>query len=66
MLLYKISEIMKNKMLFLIFLGFDTTVSSMQILETQQSIDNRYCSKSLQCRCVNWFIMLYYGGIKYH
>ncbi|KAJ7405694.1 hypothetical protein WISP_137945 [Willisornis vidua] len=27
----------------------DTTVSSIQILETQQSIDNRYCSKDLQC-----------------
>lgn len=53
-------------MLFLIFLGFDTTVSSIQILETQQSIDSRYCSKNLQCRYVNWFIMLYYGGIKYH
>uniref|UniRef100_A0A8C8RDH7 Myelin gene regulatory factor C-terminal domain-containing protein n=1 Tax=Pelusios castaneus TaxID=367368 RepID=A0A8C8RDH7_9SAUR len=27
----------------------DTTISSMQILETQQKIDRRYCSKSLQC-----------------
>uniref|UniRef100_A0A8C0EJ67 Myelin gene regulatory factor C-terminal domain-containing protein n=1 Tax=Bubo bubo TaxID=30461 RepID=A0A8C0EJ67_BUBBB len=44
-----ISEIIKNKTLFLIFLGIDTTISSIQILETQQSIDNRYCSKNLQC-----------------
>ncbi|XP_019135422.1 myelin regulatory factor-like protein isoform X3 [Corvus cornix cornix] len=27
----------------------DTTVSSIQILETQQSIDNRYCRKNLHC-----------------
>uniref|UniRef100_A0A8B9FHC0 Myelin gene regulatory factor C-terminal domain-containing protein n=1 Tax=Amazona collaria TaxID=241587 RepID=A0A8B9FHC0_9PSIT len=27
----------------------NTTVSSIQILETQQSIDNTYCSKNLQC-----------------
>ncbi|KFO90167.1 Myelin regulatory factor-like, partial [Buceros rhinoceros silvestris] len=58
MLLSKISEIMKNKMLFLIFLGFDTTVSSMQILETQQSIDSRYCSKSLQCRTGNYSFVI--------
>ncbi|KFQ84894.1 Myelin regulatory factor-like, partial [Phoenicopterus ruber ruber] len=32
----------------------DTTISSIQILETQQSIDNRYCSKSLQCRSGNY------------
>uniref|UniRef100_A0A8D0F0Q4 Myelin gene regulatory factor C-terminal domain-containing protein n=1 Tax=Strix occidentalis caurina TaxID=311401 RepID=A0A8D0F0Q4_STROC len=44
-----ICEIIKNKTLFLIFLGIDTTISSIQILETQQSIDNRYCSKNLQC-----------------
>lgn len=49
MLLSKISEAIKNKTLFLIFLGIDTTISSIQILETQQSIDNRYCSKNLQC-----------------
>uniref|UniRef100_A0A8B9S9E8 Myelin regulatory factor like n=1 Tax=Apteryx owenii TaxID=8824 RepID=A0A8B9S9E8_APTOW len=28
----------------------DTTIRSIQILETQQSIDSRYCSKNLQCR----------------
>uniref|UniRef100_A0A8C4V1P5 Myelin gene regulatory factor C-terminal domain-containing protein n=1 Tax=Falco tinnunculus TaxID=100819 RepID=A0A8C4V1P5_FALTI len=44
-----ISEIIKNKTLFLIFLGIDTTISSIQILETQQSIDSRYCGKNLQC-----------------
>uniref|UniRef100_H0Z9G1 Myelin gene regulatory factor C-terminal domain-containing protein n=1 Tax=Taeniopygia guttata TaxID=59729 RepID=H0Z9G1_TAEGU len=27
----------------------DTTISSIKILETQQSIDKRYCSKNLQC-----------------
>ncbi|XP_067420132.1 myelin regulatory factor-like protein [Emydura macquarii macquarii] len=32
----------------------DTTISSMQILETQQKIDRRYCSKSLQCRSGNY------------
>ncbi|KAK4832586.1 hypothetical protein QYF61_024377, partial [Mycteria americana] len=32
----------------------DTTISSIQILETQQSIDNRYCSKNLQCRSGNY------------
>nr|XP_006121658.2 myelin regulatory factor-like protein [Pelodiscus sinensis] len=32
----------------------DTTVSSMQILETQQKIDRRYCSKGLQCRSGNY------------
>ncbi|KAI1238946.1 hypothetical protein IHE44_0012041 [Lamprotornis superbus] len=50
----KISEIIKNKPLFLIFLGIDTTISSIQILETQQSIDNRYCSKNLQCSSGNY------------
>uniref|UniRef100_A0A8B9S2P9 Myelin gene regulatory factor C-terminal domain-containing protein n=1 Tax=Accipiter nisus TaxID=211598 RepID=A0A8B9S2P9_9AVES len=45
----KISDIIKNKTVFFIFLGIDTTISSIQILETQQSIDNRYCSKNLQC-----------------
>uniref|UniRef100_A0A8C9N2Y2 Myelin gene regulatory factor C-terminal domain-containing protein n=1 Tax=Serinus canaria TaxID=9135 RepID=A0A8C9N2Y2_SERCA len=49
MLLSITSEIIKKKLLFLIFLGIDTTVSSIQILQTQQSIDNRYCSKNLQC-----------------
>uniref|UniRef100_A0A8C0BMK8 Myelin gene regulatory factor C-terminal domain-containing protein n=1 Tax=Buteo japonicus TaxID=224669 RepID=A0A8C0BMK8_9AVES len=39
----------KNKTVFFMFLGIDTTISSIQILETQQSIDNRYCSKNLQC-----------------
>uniref|UniRef100_A0A8D2QKS4 Myelin gene regulatory factor C-terminal domain-containing protein n=1 Tax=Zosterops lateralis melanops TaxID=1220523 RepID=A0A8D2QKS4_ZOSLA len=38
-----------NKPLFLIFLGIDTTVSSIQILETQQRIDHRHCSKNPQC-----------------
>ncbi|XP_010135151.1 PREDICTED: myelin regulatory factor-like protein [Buceros rhinoceros silvestris] len=37
---------------------FDTTVSSMQILETQQSIDSRYCSKSLQCRTGNYSFVI--------
>ncbi|RMC09964.1 hypothetical protein DUI87_12754 [Hirundo rustica rustica] len=32
----------------------DTTISSIQILETQQSIDNRYCSKNLQCSSGNY------------
>ncbi|XP_021240822.1 myelin regulatory factor-like protein isoform X1 [Numida meleagris] len=32
----------------------DTTISSIQILETQQLIDNRYCSKNLQCRSGNY------------
>ncbi|XP_066490624.1 myelin regulatory factor-like protein [Tiliqua scincoides] len=32
----------------------DTTISSMQILETQQKIDHRYCSKNLQCRSGNY------------
>ncbi|KFW69593.1 Myelin regulatory factor-like, partial [Pygoscelis adeliae] len=54
MLLSKISEINKKKTLFLIFLGIDTTISSIQILETQQRIDNRYCSKNLQCRSGNY------------
>uniref|UniRef100_A0A8C4K6W5 Myelin gene regulatory factor C-terminal domain-containing protein n=1 Tax=Dromaius novaehollandiae TaxID=8790 RepID=A0A8C4K6W5_DRONO len=44
------SETIKKKTLFLIFLGIDTTASSIHILETQQSIDSRYCSKNLQCR----------------
>ncbi|OWK56091.1 Myelin regulatory factor-like protein [Lonchura striata] len=32
----------------------DTTISSIQILETQQSIDKRYCSKNLQCSSGNY------------
>ncbi|XP_041873718.1 myelin regulatory factor-like protein isoform X4 [Corvus kubaryi] len=32
----------------------DTTVSSIQILETQQSIDNRYCRKNLHCSSGNF------------
>ncbi|KAM9264057.1 myelin regulatory factor-like protein [Cariama cristata] len=32
----------------------DTTIRSIQILETQQSIDNHYCSKNLQCRSGNY------------
>ncbi|KAF2974701.1 hypothetical protein EK904_001568 [Melospiza melodia maxima] len=32
----------------------DTTISSIQILQTQQSIDNRYCSKNLQCSSGNY------------
>ncbi|XP_076188946.1 myelin regulatory factor-like protein [Aptenodytes patagonicus] len=32
----------------------DTTISSIQILETQQRIDNRYCSKNLRCRSGNY------------
>ncbi|KFQ39452.1 Myelin regulatory factor-like, partial [Mesitornis unicolor] len=58
MLLSKISEIIKKKTLFLIFLGIDTTISSIQILETQQSIDNRYCSKNLQCRSGNYSYLI--------
>ncbi|KFV59587.1 Myelin regulatory factor-like, partial [Gavia stellata] len=54
MLLSKISEIIKKKTLFLIFLGIDTTISSIKILETQQSIDNRYCNKNLQCGSGNY------------
>ncbi|KGL79080.1 Myelin regulatory factor-like, partial [Tinamus guttatus] len=54
MLLSMTSEIIKKKTLFLIFLGIDTTVSSIQILETQQIIDSRYCSKKLQCRFGNY------------
>lgn len=46
---FKISETNKKKMLFFIFLGIDTTISSIQILETQQRIDSRYC-KNPQCR----------------
>ncbi|KFZ64059.1 Myelin regulatory factor-like, partial [Podiceps cristatus] len=49
-----ISEISKRKILVLIFLGIDTTISSIQILETHQSIDNRYCSKNLQCSSGNY------------
>uniref|UniRef100_A0A8B9PYE4 Myelin regulatory factor like n=1 Tax=Apteryx owenii TaxID=8824 RepID=A0A8B9PYE4_APTOW len=54
MLLSKTSEIIKKKTLFLMFLGIDTTIRSIQILETQQSIDSRYCSKNLQCRSGNY------------
>uniref|UniRef100_A0A8C0HID1 Myelin regulatory factor like n=1 Tax=Chelonoidis abingdonii TaxID=106734 RepID=A0A8C0HID1_CHEAB len=43
-----------EKKLFLMFLGIDTTISSMQILETQQKIDRRYCNKGLQCRSGNY------------
>uniref|UniRef100_A0A8D0DUY2 Myelin regulatory factor like n=1 Tax=Salvator merianae TaxID=96440 RepID=A0A8D0DUY2_SALMN len=32
----------------------DTRISSMQILETQQKIDHRYCSKDLQCGSGNY------------
>ncbi|RLW06297.1 hypothetical protein DV515_00004504, partial [Chloebia gouldiae] len=32
----------------------DTTISSIQILETQQIIDKRYCSKNLQCSSGNY------------
>ncbi|XP_048156560.1 myelin regulatory factor-like protein isoform X2 [Corvus hawaiiensis] len=32
----------------------DATVSSIQILETQQSIDNRYCRKNLHCSSGNF------------
>ncbi|XP_052524915.1 myelin regulatory factor-like protein isoform X4 [Tympanuchus pallidicinctus] len=32
----------------------DTTIRSVQILETQQLIDSRYCSKNLQCRSGNY------------
>ncbi|KAM9292462.1 myelin regulatory factor-like protein [Morus bassanus] len=32
----------------------DTTISSIQILETHQSIDNQYYSKNLQCRSGNY------------
>ncbi|XP_074020302.1 myelin regulatory factor-like protein [Numenius arquata] len=36
----------------------DTTLSSIQILETQQRIDSRYCSKNLQCRNGNYSYVL--------
>ncbi|XP_027749098.1 myelin regulatory factor-like protein [Empidonax traillii] len=36
----------------------DTTISSIQILETQQSIDNRYCSKNLQCSSGNYSFVI--------
>ncbi|EPY85117.1 myelin gene regulatory factor-like protein [Camelus ferus] len=29
--------------------GIDTTISSIQIMEIQQTIDRRFCSRSLQC-----------------
>ncbi|OXB83564.1 UNVERIFIED_CONTAM: hypothetical protein H355_011383 [Colinus virginianus] len=32
----------------------DTTISSIQILETQQLIDSRYCSENPQCRSGNY------------
>ncbi|XP_054844889.1 myelin regulatory factor-like protein [Eublepharis macularius] len=32
----------------------DTTIISMQILQTQQKIDQRYCNKNLQCRSGNY------------
>ncbi|XP_060100392.1 myelin regulatory factor-like protein [Heteronotia binoei] len=32
----------------------DTTITSMQILQTQQKIDHRYCSKNLQCGSGNY------------
>lgn len=35
--------------LFLLNSGIDTTISSIQIMEIQQIIDHRYCSRSLQC-----------------
>uniref|UniRef100_A0A8C0H7N9 Myelin regulatory factor like n=1 Tax=Chelonoidis abingdonii TaxID=106734 RepID=A0A8C0H7N9_CHEAB len=40
---------LKYELLLLLELGIDTTISSMQILETQQKIDRRYCNKGLQC-----------------
>uniref|UniRef100_A0A8C3RJL1 Uncharacterized protein n=1 Tax=Chelydra serpentina TaxID=8475 RepID=A0A8C3RJL1_CHESE len=40
---------LKHEFLLLLELRIDTTISSMQILETQQKIDRRYCSKGLQC-----------------
>ena len=39
--------------LFLLNSGIDTTISSIQIMEIQQIIDRRYCSRSLQCGCVS-------------
>ncbi|XP_038009850.1 myelin regulatory factor-like protein isoform X1 [Motacilla alba alba] len=36
----------------------DTTISSIQILQTQQSIDNRYCSKNLQCSSGNYSYLI--------
>ncbi|MBZ3891807.1 Myelin regulatory factor-like protein [Sciurus carolinensis] len=35
--------------LFLFNLGIDTTITSIQIMEIQQIIDHRYCSRSLLC-----------------
>nr|KAF6453208.1 myelin regulatory factor like [Molossus molossus] len=34
--------------------GIDTTISSIQIMEIQQIIDRRYCSRSLQCGSGNY------------
>uniref|UniRef100_A0A8D0G3E4 Myelin regulatory factor like n=1 Tax=Sphenodon punctatus TaxID=8508 RepID=A0A8D0G3E4_SPHPU len=39
----------------------DTTVSSVQILQTQQKIDRRYCSKRLQCGWVRSICFLFFG-----
>uniref|UniRef100_F7BVW1 Myelin regulatory factor like n=1 Tax=Ornithorhynchus anatinus TaxID=9258 RepID=F7BVW1_ORNAN len=36
------------------FSGINTTVSSIQIVETQQKIDHRYCSSRLQCKSGNY------------
>uniref|UniRef100_A0A8C6ZGI5 Myelin gene regulatory factor C-terminal domain-containing protein n=1 Tax=Nothoprocta perdicaria TaxID=30464 RepID=A0A8C6ZGI5_NOTPE len=45
----KLRQKVYGKLKILIQSGIDTTVSSIQILETQQGIDSRYCSKNLQC-----------------
>ncbi|EOB09183.1 Uncharacterized protein C11orf9, partial [Anas platyrhynchos] len=54
---FKISETNKKKTLFFVFLGIDTTISSIQILETQQRIDSRYC-KNPQCRSGNYSYLI--------
>uniref|UniRef100_A0A8C2NDW0 Myelin regulatory factor like n=1 Tax=Capra hircus TaxID=9925 RepID=A0A8C2NDW0_CAPHI len=41
--------------LFLLNSGIDTTISSIQIMEIQQIIDQRYCSRSLQCGSGNYY-----------
>ncbi|XP_073195427.1 myelin regulatory factor-like protein [Lepidochelys kempii] len=53
----KIEALQERRLMEKFDLGIDwidTTISSMQILETQQKIDRRYCSKGRQCRSGNY------------
>nr|XP_048703820.1 myelin regulatory factor-like protein [Caretta caretta] len=53
----KIKALQERRLMEKFDLGIDwidTTISSMQILETQQKIDRRYCSKGRQCRSGNY------------